>query len=54
MFDQVDLIDDVHQVVRLNNAPEDPVGTDAQLPLRVASIAHEHRVGLVLHPRACD
>ena len=47
MFDQVDLVDDVHEVVRLDDTPEDPVDAETQFPLRIARLAQEQRVGLV-------
>ncbi|MYA18249.1 MAG: hypothetical protein F4Z28_16550 [Gammaproteobacteria bacterium] len=47
MFDQVDLIDGVDEVVGLHDAPENPVHADAHLPLRITRESHEQRVGLV-------
>ena len=44
MFDQVDLVDDVHQVTGLDHAPENAVYPQAQLPFPVAGGAGKQEV----------
>ncbi len=45
MFDQVDLVDDVHQVAGLDHAPEHAVDAEAQFPFAVAECAGKQDVG---------
>ena len=46
MFDQVDLVDDIHQVAGLYHAPEDAVYAQAQFPFPVAEGAGKEDVRL--------
>lgn len=46
VFHEVGLVDDVDQGARSDDAPEDPVDAQTQLPLAVADVSVDEKVGL--------
>ena len=45
MLDHVGLVDDIHQVARFRDSPEDPIRAEAQLPLTVSDLTEHKQVG---------
>ena len=45
MFDEVRLVDYIHQMARFRDSPEDAVDTEAQLPLVIADFAEQQQIG---------
>ena len=46
VLDEIQLVDDVHEIVQLGHAPENPVQSQLQLPEIVAPVAVHQQVGL--------
>ena len=54
MFEEVDLVDDIDQVLRFGNAPEHPVHAQPHLPFALAELAEQQSIRFPQIPMGAD